>query len=146
MTDNPGRDDVGADGKGEVRISNDVLAVIAGIAANEVPGVTGMAGGFVENISGKLGRHDVRRGVKVETRENTVGVALYISVEYGCRIPEAARQLQMKVKEAVENMTDLEVTAVDVHVQEVVFPSGEGSKARRHSDEKARGKRDPRDD
>ncbi len=112
-----------AEGRGEVRISNDVLAVITGIAAGEIPGVTGMAGGFVENISEKLGRHDLRRGVKIEKQDDTVSVALYISVEYGCRIPEAARQLQVKVKEAVENMTDLEVTAVDVHVQEVVFPA-----------------------
>ena len=109
--------------KGNVHISNDVLAVIAGIAAGEVSGVTGMAGGFVENISEKLGRHDLRRGVKIETQKDSVSVTLYVSVEYGCRIPKAARQLQYKVKEAVENMTDLDVTAVDVHVQEVVFPA-----------------------
>ncbi|MFP4199974.1 MAG: Asp23/Gls24 family envelope stress response protein [Bacillota bacterium] len=123
--------------EGEVRISNDVLAVIAGIAAGEIPGVAGMVGGLVENISEKLGRHDLRRGVKIDARGNTVSVALHISVEYGCRIPDAARKLQAKIKEAIENMTDLEVTAVDIHVQEVVFPedrkkdiSGQGSDGR----------------
>lgn len=129
---------VSSEEKGDVHISNDVLAVIAGIAAGEVPGVTGMAGGFVENISEKLGRHDLRRGVKIETQKDSVSVALYISVEYGCRIPEAARQLQYKVKQAVENMTDLEVTAVDVHVQEVVFPAkkddGSGKKREARDD------------
>ncbi len=130
--DTGGEKRIASEGGGEVRISNDVLAVIAGIAAGEIPGVAGMTGGLVDNISEKLGRHDLRRGVKIDARGNTVSVALYISVEYGCRIPDAARKLQTKIKEAIENMTDLEVTAVDIHVQEVVFPEDRKKDASGH--------------
>ena len=104
-----------------VRISNDVLAVIAGIAAEEIDGIAGMSGGLVDSLSEKFGRQDHRRGVKVETEGQNVVVSLHISVDYGIRIPEVARLLQANVKDAIENMTDLKVKAVNVHVQEVLF-------------------------
>ncbi len=106
---------------GAVRISNEVLAIIAGIATSEIEGVTGMASSLVESISERFGRHDHGRGVKVETQEDEVSVDIFVNVEYGCRIPDVARSIQTNVKEAIENMTDLQVKAVNVHVQEVVF-------------------------
>ncbi|MFO8060820.1 MAG: Asp23/Gls24 family envelope stress response protein [Bacillota bacterium] len=111
---------------GTVRISNDVLAIIAGIATSEIDGVTGMASSLVESISEKFGRHDLGRGIKVETQEDEVRVDVFVNVQYGCRIPDVARSVQINVKEAIENMTDLQVKTVNVHVQEVVFsPCGE---------------------
>ncbi len=111
---------------GVVRISNEVLAIIAGIATGEIEGVTGMAGSLVESISERFGRHDLSRGVKVETQDDEVSVDVFVNVEYGCRIPEVARSVQTNVKEAIENMTDLQVKAVNIHIQEVVFsPCGE---------------------
>jgi len=108
---------------GTVRISNEVLAIISGIATIEIDGVARMAGSFMQSISERLGREDLGRGVKVETREDSVEIDVFISVQYGCRIPKVARRVQGNVKRAVQNMTNLDVSAVNVHVQEVQFPS-----------------------
>lgn len=118
--------EVGGPGEGgTVRISNDVLATITGIAASEIDGVAGMAGSFMENISERLGRHDLGRGIKIETRGEEVTIEVFINVEYGCRIPDMARQLQRNVKETVENMTDLRVQAINVHIQDLMFDADE---------------------
>lgn len=106
---------------GTVKISNDVLSTIAGIAASEIDGVAGMAGSFMENISEKLGRHDLGRGIKIETRGEDVTVDVFINVEYGCRIPDMARDLQRNVKDTIENMTDLQVQVINVHIQDLMF-------------------------
>ncbi len=108
---------------GTVRISNEVLAIIAGIATMEIDGVARMAGSLMENISERLGREDLGRGIKVETKQDSVAVDVYISVRYGCRIPKVARRVQGNVKRAIQNMTNLDVSTVNVHVQEVQFPS-----------------------
>ncbi len=118
--------EVGGPGEGgTVRISNDVLATITGIAASEIDGVAGMAGSFMDNISERLGRHDLGRGIKIETRGEEVTIEVFINVEYGCRIPDMARQLQRNVKETVENMTDLRVQAINVHIQDLMFDADE---------------------
>ncbi len=113
---------------GTVRIADEVLAVIAGIATAEIDGVEGMMGGFVDDLSEKLGRPELRRGVKVQTEDKEVSVDLYITVGYGFKIPKIARSIQKNVKNAIENMTELEVTEVNVHVQEVIFPDDEDCK------------------
>ncbi len=110
---------------GSVRIADEVLAVIAGVATAEIEGVEGMMGSFVENLSERLGRPELRRGVKVQTDEQGVLVDLFITVEYGRNIPKVARSIQENVKGAIENMTDLAVAEVNVHVQEVAFPGEE---------------------
>jgi len=115
-------DHVASLSESSVRISKDVLAVISGIAASEIEGIAGMSGGLVDSLSEKFRKHDHRRGVKVETHDQAVTVSLYILVEYGFKIPEVARRLQANVKDAIENMTDLTVQAVNVHVQDVAFP------------------------
>lgn len=110
---------------GEVRIAEDVVAVIAGIAATGVEGVAAMAGGLVGGIGDLFGKKSPSRGVRVELGDNRAAIDLYIVVEYGVRIPRVAQRVQEAVKQAVEGMTGLEVVEVNVHVQGVSFPTEE---------------------
>ena len=103
-----------------IQISNDVVAVIAGVAVAEVPGVAGMAGGFAGGISEVLsGKKNLAKGIKVDKDENKVKIDVNIIVEYGTRIPDVAFEIQNRVKTSVENMTGLKVEEVNVHVQGV---------------------------
>jgi uncharacterized alkaline shock family protein YloU len=106
---------------GTIRIADDVVRVIAGLAATEVAGVAGMSGGVVGGITEKLGRKNLSKGVKVEVGEKEAAVDLYIIVEYGTRIPEVAAKIQDDVKSAIEKMTGLKVVEVNVNVQGVSF-------------------------
>lgn len=108
---------------GLVKISEDVVSVIAGIAATEVEGVAGMSGGFVGGISEMFGKKSLQKGVKVEVGEREAAVDLYIVIEYGVRIPDVAQKVQENVKQAIESMTSLNVVEVNVHVQGVAFRS-----------------------
>lgn len=103
----------------EIRIADDVVASIAGMAASEVTGVFSMAGGLVGDISERLGRRNWQKGVKVDVQQGKATIDLYLVVLYGSRIPEIAQKVQERVRQAVESMTGLKVTAVDVHVQGV---------------------------
>ncbi len=104
----------------EIKIADDVVAVIAGVAVSEVPGVSGMAGGFAGGISEVLsGKKNLAKGIKVEVGEKETKVDVNIIVEYGTRIPDVAFAIQNRVKKAVETMTGLKVIAVNVHVQGV---------------------------
>jgi len=114
----------GVDEKGSIKISADVIATIASLAAAEVPGLANMA---VGGISGMLGRKNLTKGVKVELGEGEVSLSLFVIVEFGLLIPEVAESVQQKVKSAVESMTGLRVVSVDVHVQGVTFPQGHPS-------------------
>lgn len=103
-----------------IKISSDVIAVIAGVAVSEVPGVFGMAGGFAGGITEVLkGKKNLAKGIKVDKNENKVKIDVNIIVEYGTRIPDVAFEIQNRVKKAVENMTGLGVEEVNVHVQGV---------------------------
>lgn len=103
-----------------IQISNDVIAVIAGVAVSEVQGVSSMAGGFAGGITEVLsGKKNLAKGIKVEKEENSVKIDVNIVVEYGSRIPDVAFEIQNRVKTAVENMTGLKVEEVNVHVQGV---------------------------
>lgn len=103
-----------------IQISDDVVAVVAGIAASEVPGVAEMAGGFAGGISEVLsGKKNMSKGIKVEILEKSTKIDVNIIVEYGARIPEVAFEIQKRVKKSVENMTGLNVEEVNVHVQGV---------------------------
>lgn len=120
----PGSDRGGKETTGDARnlkISDDVVAVIAGIAATEVEGVAGMSGGIVGDITEILGRKNLSKGVKVEVGERDVSIDLFMVVKYGSRIPEVAQKVQERVKEAVENMTGLNVVEVNIHVQGITF-------------------------
>lgn len=103
-----------------IKIANDVIAVIAGVAVSEVSGVASMAGGFAGGISEVLsGKKNLSKGIKVDTNEKEVRIDVNIIVEYGSRIPDVAFEIQNRVKKSVENMTGLKVTEVNVHVQGV---------------------------
>ena len=110
---------------GELRIANEVVGVIAGLAATEVEGVAGMSGGLAGGIAEMLGRRNLAKGVKVEVGEEQAAIDLFVVVEYGCRMPDVAWKIQENVKRAIEGMTGLEVVEVNVHVQGVNFPQQE---------------------
>ena len=103
-----------------IKIADDVIAVIAGAAASEVPGVASMAGGFAGGISEVFsGKRNFAKGIKVEAGEKETRIDVNIIVEYGVRIPDVAFEIQNRVKKAVEGMTGLKVVDVNVHVQGV---------------------------
>lgn len=108
---------------GSIRIADEVVGIIAGMAAMEIPGVAGMSGGLVGGFAEMLGKKNLSKGVKVEVGEKEAAVDLYIIVEYGIRIPDVALRVQENVKKAIENMTGLDVVEVNVHVQGVGFNS-----------------------
>ena len=103
-----------------IKIADDVVAVIAGVAVSEVQGVYEMSGGFAGGISEVLsGKKNLAKGIKVEINEKTTKIDVNIIVEYGTRKPDVAFEIQNKVKKAVETMTGLTVSEVNVHVQGV---------------------------
>ena len=103
-----------------IKIANDVVAVIAGVAISEVPGVASMSGGFAGGITEVLsGKKNLAKGIKVDADEKDVKIDVNIIVEYGSRIPDIAFEIQNRVKKSVENMTGLKVSEVNVHVQGV---------------------------
>ncbi len=103
-----------------IQISNDVIAVIAGVAVSEVQGVSAMAGGFAGGITEVLsGKKNLAKGIKVDKEDKKVKIDVNIIVEYGTRIPDVAFEIQNRVKTSVENMTGLKVEEVNVHVQGV---------------------------
>ena len=105
---------------GTIKVSDEVVSVIAGIAVSEVPGVAGMAGGFAGGISEVLsGKKNLSKGIKVDVGEKETKIDVNIIVEYGIRIPEVAFEIQNRVKKAVEANTGLKVLEVNVHVQGV---------------------------
>lgn len=104
---------------GNVKIADDVVAIIAEIAAREVKGVYAMSGGIADSITGMLGKKNPSKGVKVEVGEKETAVDLYIIVDYGVRIPDVSWQIQENVKKAVETMTGLSVVEVNIHIQGV---------------------------
>lgn len=107
---------------GDVKIANEVVAIIAGLAATEVEGVAGMSGGITSGISDMLGMKNLSRGVKVEVGEKECAIDIFVIVEYGSKISEVAFGVQENVKEAVETMTGLKVIEVNVNVQGVNIP------------------------
>ena len=110
---------------GTIRIANEVVGVIAGLAAMEVKGVYGMSGGMVDGITELLKKKNLAKGVKVEVGEKEAAIDLSIIVEYGSKIPEVAVAVQENVKRAIESMTGLTVVEVNVHIQGVEFQQEE---------------------
>ncbi len=103
-----------------IKIANDVIAVIAGVAVSEVSGVSGMSGGLAGGLSEALkGKKNLAKGIKVEATDKEAKIDVNIIVEYGSRIPDVAFEIQNRVKKAVESMTGIKVSEVNVHVQGV---------------------------
>ncbi len=111
----------------QIKISPDVIIVIAHTVASEVEGVAAMNANIADNISSVLGRKNVPKGVKVEIDGNDVTIDLYIIVDYGARIPEVAWKIQERVKSSVESMTGMNVSSINIHVQGVSFEKNKES-------------------
>jgi len=116
---------------GLIRISDDVVATIAGLAALETPGVTAMSGGISEGLAKRLSGRNAQKGVSVEVGQLEAAIDLRIVVQYGIPIQEVGRKLQDNVREAVENMTGLRVVEVNVKVEGVAFKDEETEEALR---------------
>ena len=109
-----------------LNISEDVIGIIAGLAASEVEGIAGMTLGFVDGINQILGSSKkYSKGVKITLEGKKVTIDLYVNVKYGVRIPDIAWAAQNAVKNAVENMTGLEVASVNINVQGITFDKDE---------------------
>ena len=107
---------------GEVKIADEVVSVIAGLAAMEVDGVSSMAGNATKEIISKLGKKAVAKGVKIDVLDGIVTVSLALNMTYGYSIREVTAKGQEQVKAAIENMTALEVADVNIRVAGVVVP------------------------
>ena len=106
-------------GKGEVKIADEVVAIIAALAATEVEGVASMAGNITNELISRLGMKNLSKGILVEVMENEVKVDVAINISYGYSIPEVSSKVQDKVKTAIENMTGLNVAVVNVRIASV---------------------------
>ena len=110
------------DALGDVRIADEVIAIIAGISAMDVEGVVSMAGNgksLQKEIISRLGNKVLSKGVKIHMEEERVRADLSVVLDYGCSIPEVTAAIQEKVKSSIETMTGLEVEAVNVQVADV---------------------------
>lgn len=101
---------------GSVRIADDVVAVIAGLAATEVEGISAMAGNITNELMSKVGVKNLAKGVRVEIIGQNVKVAISLIIDYGVNIPATSGKVQERVKSTIENMTGLTVTNVNVRI------------------------------
>jgi len=112
------------DGLGEVQIAEEVITIIAGLAATEVEGVCSMGGNITKELVSRLGMKNLSKGVRVEvTEEGKIEVFVTINIAYGYAIPAVSGNVQEKVKAAIENMTGLEVSSVNVRIADVDMKS-----------------------
>ena len=107
---------------GEVKIADEVVAIIAGLAAMEVDGVSSMVGNATKELVNRLGRKSLSKGVKVDVLDGIVTVSLVLNLNYGYSIKDTTQKVQEKVKAAIENMTGLEVADVNIRVAGVDMP------------------------
>ena len=108
-----------ADETGAIRVSEEVVAIIAGLAATEVEGVSAMAGNITNEIVSKLGMKNLSKGIFVEVIDEEIKVDVALNIAYGYAIPEISAKVQEKVKSSVENMTGLTVAVVNVRIASV---------------------------
>jgi uncharacterized alkaline shock family protein YloU len=108
-------------GLGKVEIAPEVIEVIAGIAASEVEGVAHMRGNFASGVVERLGKKNHGKGVKVELAEDGITVDVYCVMKFGISIPTVAGKVQDNIRQALLNMTALEVNEVNIHVVGIQF-------------------------
>lgn len=106
---------------GEIQIADEVVAIIAGLAATEVEGVSSMAGNITNELVGRLGMKNLAKGVKVDITSEAVVVDMALNMEYGFNIPKTSEEVQERVKTAIENMTGLHVAEVNVRIAGVAI-------------------------
>lgn len=106
-------------GMGQVQIADEVVAIIAGLAATEVEGVASMAGNITNELVSKLGKKSLSKGIRVKVEDGVVSVNVALNIAYGYSVPKTCTKVQEKVKAAIENMTGLEVAKVDIQIANV---------------------------
>ena len=104
---------------GKVQIADEVVAIIAGLAATEVKGVAAMAGNITNELVGKLGMKNLSKGVKIDVLDDVVSVDMDLILQYGYNIPDTCKKVQDRVKTAIENMTGLQVSDVNISIASV---------------------------
>ena len=104
---------------GQVQIADEVVAIIAGLAATEVEGVASMAGNITNELVSKLGKKSLSKGIRVKVEDGIVNVNVALNIAYGYSVPKNCKKVQEKVKAAIENMTGLEVEKVDIQIANV---------------------------
>ncbi|NLB51537.1 MAG: Asp23/Gls24 family envelope stress response protein [Syntrophomonadaceae bacterium] len=110
---------------GAIRIADEVVATVAGLAASEVEGVATLSGGWGTDLVEKLGKKNFGKGIRVEVIGEETKIDIYAVIDYGYQIPKVAEEIQNEVKQAVENMTGLKVMAVNVHIVSVILKKSE---------------------
>jgi len=105
-----------------IRISTEVIAVIAGIVSSDIPGIAGMSGGVVGGIAEKLGRRDLTKGIKVRIDEDKVTIDLNVIADYGTSIVDATDKLKKEIRNNVEKSTGLKVEAININVLGIEVP------------------------
>ena len=109
---------------GTGKIANDVVAMIAGLAATEVDGVSAMVGNITNELMGKVGMKKQTKGVKIDILDSTVSVDLAVTLEYGFNIPTTCNKVQEKVKNAIETMTGFKVSDVNIRIVGIKMAEG----------------------
>ena len=104
---------------GQVQIADEVVAIIAGLAATEVEGVASMAGNITNELVSKLGKKSLSKGIRVKVEDGIVNVNVALNIAYGYSVPKTCKKVQEKVKAAIENMTGLGVEKVDIQIANV---------------------------
>lgn len=112
------------EGMGQVQISNEVITIIAGLAATETKGVASMAGNITNELVSRMGGKNLSKGVKVTIENSVVNVDLALNLDYGFSVPKTSQKVQEKVKAAIENMTGLTVENVNIKIANVMMESG----------------------
>ena len=119
MSENRKTLSIKSDELGEVKVADEVLAIIAGLAATEVEGVSSMAGNITNEIVSKLGMKSLSKGIVVELLDDEIKVDVAINIAYGYSIPEVSAKVQDKVKTTIESMTGIEVAVINVRIASV---------------------------
>ena len=112
------------EGTGRVQISNEVITIIAGLAATETKGVASMAGNIANEMVSRMGIKSLSRGVKVTVDNGIINVDLTLNLDYGYSVPKTCQKVQEKVKSAIENMTGLTVENINIQIANVMMESG----------------------
>ncbi len=110
---------------GEVKIADEVVAIIAGLAASDVEGLASLSGGLTRDKIEKVSMRSLGKGVRVQVQDGEVKVAMNVNVCYGYSVPDVSAEVQDKVKTAIETMTGLEVTGVNIKVVSVAMENAE---------------------
>ncbi len=119
MAENRNTINIKSDESGEIKVADEVVAIIAGLATTEVDGVSSMAGNITNEIVSRLGMKSLSKGIQVEVEDNEVVVDVAINIAYGYSIPEVSTKVQEKVKSTIETMTGLSVATINVRIASV---------------------------